>query len=111
MGLAMQIIENALLNLAIMIGIAWPAVFLLMIIDKVRGTSMGGFFRGGRYHLPKYVRHLSWHQHLIRLPLYCVFVPCFALCWLLIAPPFFVCHLGASLRMKLAGKTKSTRET
>jgi hypothetical protein len=106
----MQIVENGLFGLAIMLGIAWPAVFLLMLIDKLRGTSMGGFFSGGRYHLPKNLQLLSWHQHLILLPLYCVFFPCLALYCVMIIPPMYVFELGTRLWLKWSGKLKAPKK-
>ena len=60
----MEVLRVALVMLAII----WSAVFLLALIDRLRGATLR-FFGGGRYHLPD-LPALRWWQHMIRLPLY-----------------------------------------
>jgi hypothetical protein len=106
----MEILEHALVIFAAMLAIVWPAVFVVVLIDKLRGTSMGSFFTGGRYHLPKNLRPLSWQQHLIRLPLYCVIVPAFAMCLLFLLPPLYVIELPGRLRARFSGRGRDKSE-
>jgi preprotein translocase subunit SecG len=106
----MATFEHALIILALMFCVVWPSIFVVVLLDKIRGTNMGSFFGGGRYHLPKNLRPLSWQKHLIRLPLYCVIIPAFAMCCLLILPPLYVIKLGARLRIRFFGRTLEKTE-
>jgi len=101
----MDFLKHILLGLAGTLAIGWTAVFVVVFLDRLRGRGVPpSFFRGGRYHLPKNLRSLSWHQHLIRLPLYCVGIPAFALCCLIILPPLYVIDLGGKFRAKCSGR-------
>ena len=105
----MDIFEHTLIKVALMLGIIWPAVFVLVFLDRLRGSSMS-FFGGGRYHLPKIWRPLSWQRHLIRLPYYCVCIPAFALCCLFIFPPLYMVELGTKLLARISGRAAKKAE-
>jgi hypothetical protein len=84
----MEILEHILIWLAIFLGIGWSAVFICALASKQRGT-MPRFFSGGSRHFTSR-RPLAWWQHLIRLPLYIIFLLVFGLCCLILLPPMFV---------------------
>jgi hypothetical protein len=86
----MQTFKDAIIGLAIMVGIGWPAVLVVFFLDRIRGRSVPRFFGGGRYHVPK-LPPLPWWQYLFRLPVYCLVVLALSVCWLVILPPDVRC--------------------
>jgi hypothetical protein len=84
-----EILKNVLICFVMLLGIGWTAVFICALMDKSRGRDLPSFGRGGVRHFRER-RPLVWWQHLIRLPLYLIFIPTFALCCLILLPPMFM---------------------
>jgi hypothetical protein len=67
----MQILRESLVSLAGMLCLGWASVFVVAFIDKYRSGRFPNFGGAGHYRLPK-VQAISWWQHLLRLPIYCL---------------------------------------
>ena len=71
--------------------ICWTSVLVAMLIDKIAGSTVTNFCRPttDRFYVPK-ARSRPWWQHLLWLPLYCIFIPSFFLCMLMFIPPMWM---------------------
>ena len=96
----MEILEHVLIILAMMPAIMWPAVFVVVLIDKLRGRSMPSFFGGGGRHHFLNRRPLAWWQHVLLSPVYLLGLAFIALLWLFFAPPMFIIELPARLKAR-----------
>lgn|SRR5258708_39693865 len=101
----METPKDVFIGLAMLVGIAWPAVFVVVLLDRLRGRSVPRFFGGGRHHFPK-LPPLPWWHHLIRLPLYSVVILVLALGCILFLAPMFVVELPARLRARFTGRAR-----
>jgi hypothetical protein len=102
----MQTLKEALIGFCIMLGIVWLAIFVVVLLDRIRGRSVSHFFGSGRYHLPHLPQSsLPW-WHWVRLLLYCSVFLLFMWGCLLMVPPMFVIELSARLRARFSGGQK-----
>jgi hypothetical protein len=97
--MSLETFKEASMGFALLLGLGWSAVFVVMLLDKVRGRPTTVFSSGGIYHRPK-IRPLAWWQHAIRFPLYCVFVPAFAICLLILVPPTRIVALASKAKAR-----------
>jgi len=98
-----EFFEYALLLFAVMLGIVWTAVFVVVAYDKFLGRKVPRFFGAGGYH-PVTPLPLPWWRHLIRFPLYCVGIIALPLCMLFILPPMYVVELAGRWRARFSGR-------
>jgi hypothetical protein len=96
----MEIIEHALIILAMIPAIAWPAVFVVVLIDKLRGRSIPSFFGGvGRHHFLNR-RPLTWWQIVLLSPVFLLGLAFIAILWLVFAPPMYIIEWPARLKAR-----------
>jgi hypothetical protein len=86
----MEILEHIMFWSAFVLCIGWLAVFILAFSSHRRGT-MPRFFSGGRSgHGLVRMPPRAWWQNLVLVPVACILVPIFGVCWLIIIPPMFI---------------------
>lgn len=86
----MEILEQVLIWFAAILGIGWLAVFVCVFVDHRRGTTLRFFSGGKSSHGLARLPPRAWWQNLILMPVACILLPIFGVCWLIIVPPMFV---------------------
>jgi len=98
----MHTMFEVLIGVGMLAVIAWPAIMLTLEFDAIRRYRVSREIIGDvRHYLPNQPR-LVWWQHLVRLPLYAVFITALALVNFIILPPMLLVELPARMRAKFS---------